>query len=515
MRTEPSYGNPGDILFAGDWNGNGVDTVAVYRPTTRVLYVKNSNEAGAADHTVEVGDFVAGFATTTTTVPPPPTPSNWSPPPEPPVPPIDAEIYPSDDPQAVINAHPTGTTFLVKSGIHRLWRVVPKSGQTFVGEPGAVVSGAKVLDSFEKRGAFWVATGQTQQGSRVGQCVAGVTSCIYPEDLFFDNVLLTQVTSASALEPGSWFFNYDTDEIHLADDPTGHLIETSVEKMAFSGSAQNVEVRSLIIEKYATPAQSAAIGVGAQFWVIQHNEVRFNHGIGIGTWNNNVIRANYVHHNGQMGMGGQGSNVIVEFNEIAHNNTAGYNSLWEAGGTKFVKTVNLIVRGNYSHHNNGPGLWTDIDNIDTLYEDNVVMFNADAGIFHEISYDAVIRNNYVEGNGTVHQGAGILVSESPRVEVYGNTVIGAPNSIMTWNQDRGSGAYGPHETRDVYVHDNHIELATGHTGMAHRVGDNVRYDHNTYLIDSANAQPFSLPQQGRISRTEWQAAGQDINSVWN
>ena len=57
------------------------------------------------------------------------------------------------------------------------------------------------------------------------------------------------------------------------------------------------------------------------------------------------------------------------------------------------------MRDNHVHHNEGPGLWTDIDNIHTLYEGNLVEHNANVGIFHEISYDAVIRNNIVRDNG--------------------------------------------------------------------------------------------------------------------
>ncbi|MCO6502876.1 MAG: murein L,D-transpeptidase [Acidimicrobiales bacterium] len=49
------FGNPGDKIVAGDWNGDGRDTVAVYRPTTGVFYVKNSNTTGAADAAFDVG----------------------------------------------------------------------------------------------------------------------------------------------------------------------------------------------------------------------------------------------------------------------------------------------------------------------------------------------------------------------------------------------------------------------------------------------------------------------------
>jgi subtilisin family serine protease len=51
------YGDPGDVLFAGDWDGDGDDTVAVYRPGNGVLYVKLTNTAGNADHDVVIGFF--------------------------------------------------------------------------------------------------------------------------------------------------------------------------------------------------------------------------------------------------------------------------------------------------------------------------------------------------------------------------------------------------------------------------------------------------------------------------
>jgi hypothetical protein len=50
-----TFGNPGDRMVAGDWNGDGVDTVAIYRPGHGVLYIKNSNSSGFADGTFDVG----------------------------------------------------------------------------------------------------------------------------------------------------------------------------------------------------------------------------------------------------------------------------------------------------------------------------------------------------------------------------------------------------------------------------------------------------------------------------
>ena len=59
-----------------------------------------------------------------------------------------------DDAQRVVNGHPPGTTYIVKAGIHlRNFSVQPKSGDTFCGEPGAVLDGGRSLPSAFSGGA--------------------------------------------------------------------------------------------------------------------------------------------------------------------------------------------------------------------------------------------------------------------------------------------------------------------------------------------------------------------------
>ncbi|GMQ85592.1 MAG: hypothetical protein BMS9Abin07_1159 [Acidimicrobiia bacterium] len=48
-------GEPGDTILAGDWDGDGDDTVAVYRPSTRRVYMYLENTATAADYSRYVG----------------------------------------------------------------------------------------------------------------------------------------------------------------------------------------------------------------------------------------------------------------------------------------------------------------------------------------------------------------------------------------------------------------------------------------------------------------------------
>jgi len=51
------YGDPGDVIMAGDWDGDGVDTVAVYRPSTSNVYLNFANAPGTADFTMFLGGF--------------------------------------------------------------------------------------------------------------------------------------------------------------------------------------------------------------------------------------------------------------------------------------------------------------------------------------------------------------------------------------------------------------------------------------------------------------------------
>ena len=62
------YGSSDDIPIAGDWNGDGTDTVALYRDSNGIWYVRLSHAGGSADHAIHFHDHggatlpVAGFA---------------------------------------------------------------------------------------------------------------------------------------------------------------------------------------------------------------------------------------------------------------------------------------------------------------------------------------------------------------------------------------------------------------------------------------------------------------------
>jgi nitrous oxidase accessory protein NosD len=442
-------------------------------------------------------------------------------------------LQPGNDIAAAVNSFPAGTAFLLKSGMYRMQSIVPKAGDSFLGEPGTVLSGARVLTSFTREGAYWVAGGQAQEGPTVGlsnspaQCSTGFPRCMRPEDLFFDDKPLLHVASLSNVSPGRWFFDYAADKIYFADDPTGRKVETSVTTQAFRATygMNGVIIRGLTVEKYANPGQTGAVsGVDVARWTIEGNDIRLNHGTGVALTGgpNHRIASNNIHDNGQMGINGYNTDgLMIEANEIAYNNYAGYNSSWEAGGAKLTWSRTLTVRNNNAHHNRGNGLWTDTDNVNVLYDNNVASDNEGQGIFHEIGYDAVIRNNITERN-TQH---GILVDASPNVEVYGNTV--RSNARLEQIMGRQAtpvtqvGRYGALVLQNLYVHDNTIAGGgSGVSPMNQASGDtsfytsrNNRFVHNTYDLRGVAAAPFfwSLASQ---TETAWKAYGQDATGIF-
>jgi hypothetical protein len=50
------FGNPGDKPFAGDFDGNGIDTVGLHRETTGLVYFRNTHTQGIADNDYLFGD---------------------------------------------------------------------------------------------------------------------------------------------------------------------------------------------------------------------------------------------------------------------------------------------------------------------------------------------------------------------------------------------------------------------------------------------------------------------------
>ncbi|HZD52646.1 MAG TPA: right-handed parallel beta-helix repeat-containing protein, partial [Woeseiaceae bacterium] len=277
-------------------------------------------------------------------------------------------VLPGQNIQEVVDASPAGTRFLFQPGIYRQQTIRPKDRQQFIGQEGVILNGAMELKSWTEQAGLWQHEGLPDPLRFHGKCDDGGELCLFREDLFVNGRPYRRVASLADLGPGRWY--YESRSAWLADDPTGQSVELGVTPLAFGGDAEVVVVERLVVEKYASDAQRGAIFIDhARGWLLSEVTARWNHGAGLSFGSETRVIGGSFSHNGQLGIGGsRGEGSRIEGVEIAFNNYAGYDPGWEAGGTKFGATTGLIVRNSCVHHNEGPGLWTDYDNIGTLYE---------------------------------------------------------------------------------------------------------------------------------------------------
>jgi hypothetical protein len=407
-------------------------------------------------------------------------------------------ILPGQPIQAAVDRAEVGAAFCLKNGTHRSQAVRPRNYQRFYGEGRTILNGSRILNDFSREGTYWIAGGQNQQGRRVGSCVRSMPACNLPEAVFVDDVPLTQVLTKNDVTSNRFYFDHSTGKIFLADDPSGHKIEVTIAAFAFDSTAPGILIKNIIIEKYASVGQKGAIQAqDANGWVVENCELRLNSAAGIAVGSGTRIRDCDIHHNGQIGITGVGHDVVIERNRVFENNTREFNPNWEAGGVKLAVSSNVVMRDNLVYNNRGPGLWCDIECRDVLYESNIAEGNSEAGIFHEISFAAVIRNNKLRHNGLGKGGFwgnNLLIAASQDVEIYGNELIVSAGKcgVILVDQGRRTKSGELYKTRNNHIHDNDMTFeGTVCAGAASDVGPdnanadvietgNNRFDHNIY-----------------------------------
>jgi hypothetical protein len=193
----------------------------------------------------------------------------------------------------------------------------------------------------------------------------------------------------------------------------------------------------------------------------------------------------------------------------------------------------LNILNNTVSNNYGPGLWTDIQNINTLYEGNTCIDNLASGIFHEISYKATIRCNTLKGNANKH-GAQIFISTSSDVQVYNNVVAiseahpGDGIVVQQGNRtaDESNGVI--YRAKNNYVHHNDISYSSQAklSGVRESYNpnndfwatSNNAFNNNTYhvpAVSDPNTQKLWTWNNTSLNWSGMRAAGQEKQGVVN
>jgi hypothetical protein len=272
--------------------------------------------------------------------------------------------------QSVVDENPAGTTFVIGAGVHRMQQVVPKDGDVFVGEPGAVMKGSLVLTGWKPDDTNWVATlakdivpgikngdcsdltSQLQEDNETGvhASVRLGLSCTLPEMLFVTDsvngrvLVSTRVKSLSEVGPGKWYFDYTSPQkVYTKDDYSSKIVELGVTRYAFGYDViPGTDGAYSPDRKTGDPLPSSSADVPDPYdssdkYAYKPRNVTIR----------NLIIEEYANpaQTGVIGYQRPGLDWVIIGNEVKYNH---------GSGIKFKG--NAIVRGNYTHHNGEFGI---------------------------------------------------------------------------------------------------------------------------------------------------------------
>lgn len=262
----------------------------------------------------------------------------------------------------------------------------------------------------------------------------------WPDMVFKDGLNLKQVASKAEVVPGTFFVDYDTEQLYVADNPSNSLIEAATLPMALEAysNANGLIIRGLGFKQYASPIRSGAgsmVHLHPNNILVENNTfaqsassaLSFNHSTG------STLRGNVFVYNGSLGLTTFRTNgLVLEHNYFAYNNFERFASDWEAGGAKMIESRNTLVRENIFEKNYAGGYWCDISCKNLTFVRNLSRFNEDFGMFYELSSEAVIASNLIHHNAT----AGIMVNGSNRADIYNNTLVANRRNLSILDDHR-------------------------------------------------------------------------------
>lgn len=442
-------------------------------------------------------------------------------------------VAPGADLEALAATRPAGTVFCIAPGTYRVRsQIQPRDGQQFVGTgPGVVITGGVPLTGFASSGGRWVATGTTTAAYVEGD---GFSGYLYPEapyanDVTVDGVLLHKVgvriggkvygEPESAVGPGSYFVDYDAGTVSLGSDPAGHDVEMGVAADGFGSQAAGVVIRDVTLGLFTSGG--VEMRGAAHDWTVDDVSVTAAHDTGVKLLDGSLLHGGSIAWSGRYGLSAHGAGVTVDGVDVSHSDAAHYRdsttgSCVSAGGSKFVRTVGLVLRNSVFHDNLCNGIWLDVDTYDSTIEDNTSVRNEKDGIRVEVSHKMEISGNTVADNG----GWGIYLSNAPDADVTGNTVTNDANGavVLNWSgRTSPATTHGSYATSDTNVHDNTMVLtgsgqavgifdSTG-TGYAFSAAAANRFHSNHYVLPDATWKCFHLG--GKMPWNAWRTAGMD------
>ncbi len=321
----------------------------------------------------------------------------------------------------------SGGTVVLRGGTYHEDVEVPSGKKvTLMGYPGeeAWFDGSSAITQWTATGGDWSTpwNHSFDHTDTTGAMVDTSANALaaYPEQVFVDDVPLSQVGSRSAVSSGTFYIDSSAKLLYVGADPAGHEVRASTLTEAYYiNNGDGSKILGVGFRKYATPVARMGMVKAYADSVLVENSVFADsalaglsiHGAGI------TIRSCSFIRNGQLGLqADKSNNLTINGVRAKANNTQEFNQSQAAGGIKITHTRTISVTNSIMDGNHGTGLWIDQSSKWATVVGNRFSENAHHGMSFEISEGLVFAGNEADGNET----SGLNVLESDEAKVYNN-----------------------------------------------------------------------------------------------
>jgi len=334
-------------------------------------------------------------------------------------PPGAIDIWPGQPIQNNVDLYPATTTFCLRAGVHYLaGSITPKTGNTFVGEYGAILDGSNWTTSDSTQGAFRA----------------------HNQDI--DYVTIRNLVIRNMSQKGIHAFYW------MADHWTIESNEISGNKMGIMFPNNSMIRNNYIHHNYGDPLSADASMRGGGYGGYYATDTVFD--------------SNEIAYNGKEQKVIESQNVTFRNNFVHHNQGDG---IWYDGGNP-----GALVEDNRVEDNARNGIFYEASN-GSIIRNNTIRRSGDTGVFISTSQNSEISGNTLEDNFraiTYFVYCGALVGRD--IDLQNNWTH--DNSIRVGTQS-GAFATGISYTSDCTA----TQIAIYHNGSK-----NLRFTHNTYHV---------------------------------
>lgn len=378
----------------------------------------------------------------------------------------------------------TGSVIVLRGGVYRNGGLTFNKKitiQPYLNER-PVIKGSEVADKWSKKGSFWVTKWeklfQNEPPRWFNQERHKYKALYYGDLVMIDGEIYTPVDSLNALNKGNFYCDYAENEVYIAEDPAGKMVEITAHEYGLvrvhdaTADKEGPTILGLDIMQYALSCISVEgddpyrkIEQGASFDApiktrIEDCRILYCGKTGLHiTSPESYIAYNDISWHGSVAlMIRMSHNTVFEHNTV-HQSNAYKLKAYPAGIKVFNQASNFTVRNNYFSDMSCVAVWYDVGHHDGVIVKNYIR-NCGVGLKIEIS-----NRTFIAGN--VFEKSNMWLCNSADCFAYNNTMI--DSRIDLWRNNRGN--RGGHNKNFSFDHATTGAGAWGYHG--HQVANNI------------------------------------------